>query len=280
MSRASVILFAALCFPFTVGNATADSLRLVVAAPGFPGDTVAAQPTMDELARAIERAAGWPRGRIEAVYHPSVEGGLESLADADAALALVPLPFYLRFADTAGLAPLLEVAQTSGTKEVWSLVARRAAVTGPRDLEGWELAGNPGYAPAFVRHVALAGWGPLPANLRIEFTARVLSALRRAARGEDVAVLIDRAQAGALESLPFAGELEIVTRSEPLTASVLCEVGARLTPAETAGLVEAFLRLDEIDAESELLETMRIEGFERLGPAGLEPLVQRFGAAR
>ena len=40
-----------------------------------------------------------------------------------------------------------------------------------------------GYAPAFVRDVALGGWGELPDGLEIRFASRVLGGLRKAAAG-------------------------------------------------------------------------------------------------
>ena len=51
---------------------------------------------------------------------------------------------------------------------------------------------------------------------KVAESGQVLSVLRRRRKGEDVAVLLDGAQSDALATLPFAGELEVVARSEPL----------------------------------------------------------------
>ena len=90
---------------------------------------------------------------------------------------------------------------------------------------------------------------------------RVRSALRRAAAGEQVAVLADRAQAEALAALPFAGELEIVARSPEVPASFVCQVGERLHPARLEVLRKAMLELHASDTGAELLESMRLERF-------------------
>ena len=79
-------------------------------------------------------------------------------------------------------------------------------------MAGFTLLSVAGYAPDFVRHSALKGWA-LPADVKIEATGQVLSALRRAAGGEPVAVLLDQTQASALATLPFAAELKAVTES-------------------------------------------------------------------
>jgi len=257
---------------------SSDTTTLVVCAPGYPSDTVEAQPTMDALARGVESAAGWRAGRLSAAYHPTVEGGLEALGRDDAALAITPLPFYLEQRERLGLEPLLNVVQAAGAEEVWSLVARRGAVLGPTSLAGWEVAGMPGYSPRFVQRIALAEWGALPQNTRVVFSSRVLSVLRKAAAGESVAALLDLAQTRALESLPFAAELEVVARSRPLIGSLLCRVGGRLSDATAHELHGAFLALEQRDDGRELLETLRITRFEPLDRRSLATIERVFGA--
>jgi len=251
--------------------------RVVVCAPGYPSDTEEAQPTMDRLARALERAAGWNEGSLRAEYHPTLDGGLAALANGPA-IALVPLAFYLEQQERLGLAPLATVVQASGPAEVWSVVARRGAIDGPRDLAGWKLAGMPGYSPRFVRRVALDGWGPLLADTEIAFSARVLSELRRALRGEPVAALLDLAQTDALDSLPQAADLEVVVRSKPLPGTLLCRVGQPLDEAAEAELKNAFLGLNSQEAGRELLDTLLISHFGPLDGEGLERIVRAFAA--
>jgi len=65
--------------------------------------------------------------------------------------------------------------------------------------------------------------------------------LRKAAKGEPVAVLLDGAQAEALASLPFAADLEMVARSAPVPTSLVATVGTRLPAARWALLERAFL---------------------------------------
>ena len=60
----------------------------------------------------------------------------------------------------------------------------RRPVTGPASMTGYTILSVAGYAPEFVKHSALAAWGPLPADVKIEATGQILSALRRVASGE------------------------------------------------------------------------------------------------
>lgn len=234
---------------------------IVLCAPGYPGNVLQAQPTMDAFARSAGHAAGWPEGKLGAVYHETEKGGLDRLAVDDAAMALVPLPFFLQHGAALGLKPRLEAEPDSGTTEVWSLVAKKGVILSPASLDGWELTGKSGYAPAFVRGPVLRGWGAVPAGARITFSAAILSVLRRAAAGEKIAAVLDGEQTEALASLPFANDLEVVARSQPLPASVLSTVRDHLAPAETEALARALLRLHETEEGQAVLKRMRMKRF-------------------
>lgn len=234
---------------------------LVVCAPGYPGSTAEAQPAMDALAGAIGAAAGWKAGDLAGVYFESEAAGLARLATPAATLALVPLNFFLEHRESLRLDPLSQAVQLGGeATEPWSLVAAKGAVTGPQSLAGFELISLAGNTPRFVRGPALGAWGALPADLKIVFSGALLSGLRRAAAGEKVALLLDRAQTAALATLPSAPQLEIVTRSPPLPVSVLCALGDRLPAARKKGLVAALSNLASTPAGAEALAGVRLAG--------------------
>jgi hypothetical protein len=272
------LLLVSCLLPFLAltGAAAGEGFQLVACAPGYPGNTEQAQPTMDGFAAALTQRSGWEAGRLSAVYHEKEEAGLAALAASRAALAMVPLPFYLEHREELGLEPLLEVLPASGEAESWSLVAKKGTIRDPANLSGWDLAGIPGYAPRFVRRVALGGWGGLPEDVRIRFSSRVLSDLRKAAAGEPVAVLLDGAQADALASLPFAAELEVVARSPLLAGNLLCQVGGRLPEKAEAELRRVLLALETDETGREVLASLRIAGFREADTQALEEVCTLF----
>jgi hypothetical protein len=274
MKRIALILAASVVCSVA---ASAEPVTLVAWAPGYPGTTEQAQPSMDEFAAGVAGAAGWDAGAFRAAYYPGVEQGRERVMD-DAALALVPLPVYLEYGESLGLHPLLRVIQEGGDEETWSLVARKGAVGSPADLSGWTIRSLAGFSPRFVR-TALASWGTLPGDTEIGFDARVLSVLRKAAAGEDVAALLDRAQSAALPRLPFAADLEIVATSAPMVSSVLCEVGDRLPSARREPLIESLLSLESSAAGAEVLTTIRVVRFARLDTEALAGVRRTWGDA-
>lgn len=243
---------------------------LVVCAPGYPGSTLEAGAVMAAFADALAAAAGEPPGALAAEYHETESGGVERLARPDAGLLLAPLPFYLEHESRLRLKARAQAVEQGGeASQEFSLVAGRGRVEGPAGLEGWEIASTLGYAPRFVRGPVLGSWGELPASVRIVASGAMLSALRRAAAGEKVAVLLDRSQAAGLASLPNAGELEVLARSPALPAFVVASVGDRLPSSRAESLTPALLALAARHAGRAALADLRLDRFVPLDEAGL-----------
>jgi hypothetical protein len=252
---------------------------IVLCAPGFPGDTRQAQPTMDAFARAAAGAAGMTAGSLGAVYHEAEQPGVDRLKQDDAVAALVPLPFFLKHAAALKLAPRLMVEREGGATERWSLVTSRGRVPSPASLAGWTIVGQAGYAPAFVRGPVLGEWGRVPDSATISFSAGVLPALRRALAGEQVAVLLDGKGAAALPSLPGADSLEVVFASPALPASVFALAGNRLPPRDAEALVSALLKLATTGDGREALAAMQVTAFRQADLEAIGRAARAYAAA-
>ncbi|MEP6884724.1 MAG: hypothetical protein ABJC66_08245 [Gammaproteobacteria bacterium] len=245
-----------------MGLLSAASLAtLVFCAPGYPGAPGDAQPLVDQFAGAAVTASGWPAGSLAAVYDPTEEGGLAKLAQADAVLAFVPYPFYIEHGAKLHLTPLVQADVTEvGPQQRWTLVAKSGRVTDPKSMAGYTLLSSAGYAPDFVRHTALQAWA-LPADVKIEATGQILSALRRAAAGEPVAVLLDQTQAVALPSLPFAAELKTLIQSAELPVALIVVVDSRVAAVRAKALQTGLLKMSQAPAGSDSLGPLRLHGF-------------------
>jgi hypothetical protein len=239
----------------------ASLATLVFCAPGYPGGAGDAQPLLDQFAAATAAISGWPAGSLGAVYDPTEEGGLAKLAGSDAVLAFVPYPFYVQHAAQLHLTPLVQADMADiGPQQRWTLVAKSGRLTGPASMTGYTLLSTAGYAPDFIRRSALQDWA-LPADVKIEFTGQILSALRRAAAGEPVAVLLDQTQAAALPSLPFATELTSVAESAELPVALIAVVGSRLAAPRAKALQEGLLKMGHSPGNSDSLAPLRLRGF-------------------
>jgi len=234
---------------------------LVFCAPGYPGGASDARPLLDQFASALVSASGWPAGSLAAIYDPTEEGGVAKLSGADAALALVPYPFFVEHAAQLHLTPLVQadVADT-GPQQRWTLVAKSGRVTGPASMAGYTILSAAGYARDFVRHSALESW-VLPPDVKIETTGQILSALRRVAAGEHVVALLDQTQSAALPSLPFAAELATVLQSAPLPVAIVAVVDARVPAARVRALQAGLLKMGHAAGEADSLRQLHLQGF-------------------
>jgi hypothetical protein len=248
---------------------------LIVCAPGAPGSTDEARPRMDALAAAVSARAGT---RIAARYEPSEDACVAQLASS--ALGLVSLPFFLAHERELGLVPRLQaVARGRPGLERWALVGARGRIAGPSALAGYTIVSSAAYAPGFVRGVVLGGFGAVPPSVVLEQSSAVLSALRRAASGEPVAVVLDPTQQAALASLPFASQLQVVAQSPPVPAGLVVTVDARIPAMEWSGLERALVGLSADRAAAPVLGAVEVARFEPVDAAALAQARRAFAGA-
>jgi hypothetical protein len=234
---------------------------LVFCAPGSPGGAGDAQPFLDQFAKATAATAGWKAGSLEATYDPTEQGGLAKLSSAESVLTFVPYAFYVQYRERLHLTPLAQADVAGiGTSEHWTLVGKAGGTTDAQSTAGYSLVSTAGYAPEFIRHSALAAW-PLAADVKIESTGQILSALRRVAAGEKVVVLLDQTQAAALPTLPFAAQLTQLTQSAPLPVALVAVVDSRLDAPRAKTVQGALLKLASAPSGADALAALHLKGF-------------------
>ena len=243
-------------------------------APYAPGSPEQAAGALEEFARLVEQGAGWPRGSISAVYRNKEDDGLKAIQELDPGFVLVPIPVHLRYHESLDWAPL-RAAVLAGVE------AQRYSLYGPAGssvhwLSDVTIEGDAAYDPEFVRTLVLGGQYAV-ADDHFRPTSRPLSAVRRAARGEKVLVLLDEGQRRALASLPAAAKLVLLAESGWMPAAVLVSrAGATEADVQQLGRV-----LDGLSADPEaadLLATLRIQRFEAVEPQAIEKLQKIYSA--
>jgi hypothetical protein len=127
-------------------------------------------------------------------------------------------------------------------------------------LAGYTILSVAGYAPDFVRRSALGSWA-LPADVKIEATGQILSALRRVAAGEPVVALLDQTQAAAIASLPLASELQTVMQSPELPVAIVAVIDTRVAAGRARTLQAGLLKMGHGSGSAESLEALHLRGF-------------------
>jgi hypothetical protein len=234
---------------------------LVFCAPGYPGAPGDAQPYVDQFAKAAASAAGWSEGSLAAAYDPTEQGGLKVLNSADSVLTFVPYAFYVQYGAQLHLAPIAQADVADvGTQERWTLVGKAGGPTDAASLGGYTIVSVAGYAPEFVRHAALKAW-TLPADVKIEASGQILSALRRVISGDKVVALLDQTQAAALPTLPFAAQLKTLMQSAPVPVAIIAVVDSRVPAPRAKSFQSALLKLRSKPADADTLAQLQLKGF-------------------
>jgi ABC-type phosphate/phosphonate transport system substrate-binding protein len=249
---------------------------LVVCSPGSPGTSDEARARMDAFAAAISARSGTP---VAAAYEPAEDACVERLGSA--ALGLVALPFFLAHEHELGLVARLQVvAAGRPALDRWALVGPRGRISGPAALAGYTIVSSAAYAPAFIRGVVVGGSGAIPADVKLEQSTAVLSALRRAASGEPVAVVLDGTQLAQLGSLPFASRLQVIAQSPPVPAGLVVTVGARVPAGAWSGIERALIGLSSDRAATPVLGAIEVARFEPVDRGALAQARRAFAGAQ
>jgi hypothetical protein len=255
--------------------AVAGSRDVLFWAPNAAGSPEQAVETMTSFSRYLEKVAGWDADSTRVDYRNTVESGEEQLEQDAPGFLVVPMPIWLRHHEEQGWTPLLTLVTDSADAQRYTLYGPPGSSLA--SMEGAPIRGDSAYDPAFVRGLVLDG-----EELRYELepTARPLSAVRKAAKGEEVLVLLDESQRQALDSLPSGVELSLLAESPWMPAGVLVATpGAAVKDIEA--LKAGLARGPGDDAEDgELLKTMKIQRFDPVHEDELAPLGRSYASAR
>lgn len=272
LKKSSVITI--LAFASLAGAQPARTI--VVTSPGSPGSTDDAQPRMDGFAAAVSARA---HTQLGAVYEPTDAAGARRLAESG--IGIVSLPFFLAHEQELGLRPRLQVvAKGRPALDTWALVAQKGRVSSAKGLAGVSIVSSVAFAPGFVRGDVLASLGQVPESTQIVQSTSVLSALRRAAAGEPVAVVLDGAQQASLASLPFASKLEVVAKSPEMPAALVVTIDRKVSAKDWSALEPALLGLDAKGASEGALAGIEVTRFEHLDDKALAAARKAYGDAR
>jgi hypothetical protein len=248
---------------------------IAVCAPGSPGTTADAQSAMDGFAAALSAKSGT---QVSAVYDDTEDAGVARMKTAR--VGMVSLPFFLKHEQDLMLhAQLAAVRKDRPAADEWVLVAKKGRVHGAASLDGFTITSSAAYAPGFVRGTVLGGLGAIPSTVKLQQSGAVLSALRKAAKGDAVAVVLDGPGASQLSTLPFAGDLEVVARSAKLPAGLVVTIDAGPPAGTWKALEGAFLGLRNDRAGATALDGIQMDRFVKVDADALAAARKAYDAA-
>jgi hypothetical protein len=260
------------------------SVELLVCAPGFPGTPEQAKATMDALAVAITRGAGWPEGRVRARYVTAEAEGVSALKTRRPALLLATLPFYCKH-HALVRGELVAASLLAGkATEAFRIVAPPAFPgEGLAALRGRRLTGTRLEDPDFLTRLVFAGTLDARRDLTLVDGKRTLRALKLAGDAAADALLLSDEERRLLQTPELKPRLEgwrTLFESEPLPSAPVVALGTAPAATPDATLVaavrRALLALHGSDEGRKLCERLRVTGFGPADPTAYAAAVKRY----
>jgi ABC-type phosphate/phosphonate transport system substrate-binding protein len=220
---------------------------------------------LSKLFRQLEGSLGWEANAITGAYYPDAEEGLAAIQKLSPGFAVVSHQMYFDHRREMKMQVIASMELQEGALSRYHVVAKRDG--GPAkvaDLAGRSLASPFLKEIRFVERVLLGGGlalGPGDGQVHPVHVRQPLAALRKVARGEADAALIDEPVLAQLPSLPFGAELHAIHASEKLPPLPVVAFGTAAAADRTA-MSKAILTLCAGAEGPALCKTLRVAAVE------------------
>lgn len=231
--------FSALAMPMiAVALAAAGPRELLLCVTGFPGSTEQARPTVEGFLGALADKLGWGEGSISGDYYPDPADGLEQIRARRPGYAAMSLDLYLAHGDSLEAEVLARAILHGREKQRYHVVvAREGGPAGVESLEGIV------YVPfresvRFLGNLVLDGNRSLAESLDLRYDTNALAALRKVARGQAAAAIVEEEIVERFDEIREKDKLRVLTTGPWLPGPPVVALPGS-PPADRAAMREA-----------------------------------------
>lgn len=220
MRRVALIVLVIALPAMVAAKAGKDPQKILFCLPGFPGTTQQAQPYVDKVLRHVEQELSWDSETLSGTYLTDGAEGVEALHKVRPFLALVGPSIYASQHGALNMSVIGQVEVQGRGEESYSVITRKDGPKTIEELKGKKVLGAVVHDAKFVHNVLWDKKIPV-GSATLEATQRPLQALRKVARGQADAAVVDSMVSSGLSDLPMAKDLKIIHTSEPVPAPAL-----------------------------------------------------------
>lgn len=198
---------------------TAKILTLLVCYVGGPGTAKQSEPVLEKFMRTIEAATGWAKDSVQGVYRTRLSE-CQSYVDKNRPNAIVvDLPTYLKKHKAWKLEPLAHMG--AATKKQYFVLVREGSYKTLAALKGKTLVTTLAKDARFISRAVFAKKLDAAKHFVLKRTRRALKGIRKVARGQADATLVDEAAFAHLKNLPLPKKLTAIFSSGKLPGLTL-----------------------------------------------------------
>lgn len=183
---------------------------LLLCLTGFPGTTEQAGPTVRGFLDRLGEKLGWGAGVIQGDYYPDTQVGLRQIQERKPGFAGMSLDLYLAHGEELGAEVLVKAVMHGRDKQRYHIVVAKEG--GPASAEA--LTGKvlvPFRESArFLGNLVLDGQRTLAESLELQYESNAMSALRKVARGQATAAVVDEEIIERFDEVPVKDQLKVL----------------------------------------------------------------------
>ena len=196
-----------LLVPATVFSGPRD---LLLCLTGFPGTTEQAGPTVRGFLDKLGDKLGWGAAAIQGDYYPDTEVGLQQIRDRAPGFAGVSLDLYLAHGSEFGAQVIARAVMHGRDKTRYHIVVARQGGPASVDALSGKVLVPFRESARFLGNLVLDGKRTLAESLDLQYESNAMSALRKVARGQAVAAVVEEEIIERFDEVPVKDQLTVL----------------------------------------------------------------------
>ena len=196
---------------------------LLICNVGGPGTTRQAQPTVDKFLRRLEKVGGWKAHEVAGTYLTRLAACDRYVAEKKPSMIVTDLVTYLERQAQWKLVPLAHMGQAEATR--YHVLVPEGSAKKLGDLKGKVFVTTLAKHPKFLSKIVFGGKLDVTSYFGLKRTRRPLKGLRKVARGQAAATLVDDLAYKFLGELKLPKKLVSIYASKRLPGLTLSSVG-------------------------------------------------------
>lgn len=237
-----------------------------------------AKPAMERMLGVLERLGGWTAGTFHHQFTSNVDECRKRIATDKPAYLITSLGLFLEHRVAHGLVPMLTPKMTGQDREIYRVLVKKGGPADLAGLKGKSLGGSLLDEPGFLERIVFTGKTEPATYFSLKPSSRALRDLRKLAKGQLDAVLVNEQQFRALPGLAFASELTPAFTSAKLPLLGLAASTQRTEPTERARMTRAMAGLCKDAEGKEICALFGLQAFSPANPEDYKTVIELWDA--
>jgi len=232
--------------------------ELLLCVTGFPGTTDQARPTVQGFLDALAAKAGWGAGAIAGDYYPDSQVGIEQIRSRQPGFAAMSLDLYLAHGAELNAEVIAKAKMHGRDRMRYSIVVAKEGGPATADALSGSVIVPFRESARFLGNLVLDGKRTLAEGLTLQYEANATSALRKVARGQAAAAVVEEEVIARFDEFPMKDQLRVLVTGPWLPGPPVCALPTSAAADRTA-MRDALVGLCSTAAEQ--CTSIRVDAF-------------------